>query len=367
MRINKVTPTMKNILIVATGTGGHVMPALQVLEMLKPQVNQIIWLGSKQGIENKLLHGAARLEKLDVFGFKGKNVLQKLKALFKVIPAIFKTCKIIKLHNINTVIVWGGFISVPAGIAAKLSGCKLILHEQNVILGLSNRILVGIADKLLCGLNYAKLPGNKVLNEKIIKKMDLVGVPTKVDSYDLTKKPISEKLRILVLGGSLGANFLNDIVPESLATLKDYQRPEVLHQTGAGKFCATEENYKKHNVHAVIKEFIGDMSDAYHWADLVICRAGAATLTELSKTASAAILVPFPYAADNHQFHNAKLFSSHKAAVLFEQHELHANRLREVILEYVEYPELLVELRKNIAKLYVSDSDNKIVSSCLAN
>ncbi|MDH5571865.1 MAG: undecaprenyldiphospho-muramoylpentapeptide beta-N-acetylglucosaminyltransferase, partial [Gammaproteobacteria bacterium] len=288
------------ILIMAGGTGGHVFPALAVAQHLREQNINVSWLGSHRGMESRLVPDAGfAMEYITVSGLRGKGVMSWLLAPFKLTLALAQAIQICRRLRPHAVLGMGGFVTGPGGLAARMSGHTLLIHEQNAIAGLTNRLLSHIANKVM-----AAFPGTFQC------AYEITGNPVRQSITQLSEPALrfnerKGKLRLLVVGGSLGAQALNETVPQALKLMETQQRPEVWHQTGANKQQQTENNYRAAGVDARIVEFIDDMAEAYAWADLVICRAGALTVSELAAAGLGAILVPYPYAVDDHQTANA--------------------------------------------------------------
>ncbi|WP_286305478.1 undecaprenyldiphospho-muramoylpentapeptide beta-N-acetylglucosaminyltransferase [Methylophaga marina] len=313
---------MKRVMIMAGGTGGHVFPALAVAEELRLRDVEVSWIGTAHGIEAKLVPAAGYLlSEIKVKGLRGNGVLGWLMAPFKVVKAILEAGSLIRQLKPDVVMGLGGFASGPGGFAAWLMGKPLIIHEQNAIPGLTNRLLAKLADKVLTGFP-----------DSFDKKIDAewVGNPVRKTIEDLPMPHLrqtekSGRLNLLVLGGSLGARSLNTYVPQALAKISADHRPEVIHQCGSKHSDDCRQSYKDAGVEADVKEFIEDMAAAYAWADLVICRAGALTVAEVAAAGIASILVPYPYAVDDHQTHNAAVLVDANAAILMADQHLDAD------------------------------------------
>ncbi|MCD1280426.1 undecaprenyldiphospho-muramoylpentapeptide beta-N-acetylglucosaminyltransferase [Psychrobacter sp. CCUG 69069] len=318
-----------HILMMAAGTGGHVFPALAVAEELTQRGAVIHWLGTPSGMENGLVKPTGyEFHAIDMQGLRGKGVGRLLKLPVTLLSAAMATIKIIRSNQIDVVVGFGGYVTAPGGIAARLTKTPLVIHEQNAIAGMSNRYLSKIATKVLQAFEHtfasseqgAKLEtvGNPVRNA-------ITGVVEPVARYDVND---DSPLKLLVVGGSLGARVLNDTVPKALALL---ERPfEVRHQCGRNNETATQAAYAAEDLSAhqfTVQPFIDDMAAAYNWADVIVCRAGALTVTEIQNVGIAAIFVPLPHAVDDHQTANARTLTSHEAAILLPQAELTAQRL----------------------------------------
>lgn len=312
------------ILIMAGGTGGHVFPALAVARELESRDAPVIWLGTRRGIEAELVPAAGiALEWIRVGGLRGKGVRTWLLAPWRLAVALFDALRVMRRRRPRAVLGMGGFASGPGGVAAWLLGRPLIIHEQNSVAGLTNRLLAGLAREVL-----AAFPGS--FSSRVSARV--VGNPVRPD---ILRLPAPDErlagrvgpLRLLVLGGSQGALALNETVPLAAGRIAAAERPEIRHQAGRHTLARAEAAYRDAGVAARVEPFITDMAAAYAWADLVICRAGALTIAELAATGVAAVFVPFPAAVDDHQTRNARFLADAGAGVLIPQAELTAARL----------------------------------------
>ncbi len=323
-----------NILMMAAGTGGHVFPALAVSEELTRRGAVIHWLGTESGMENDLVKPVGyAFHPIAMQGLRGKGIGRLFKMPMTLLSATMAAAKIIRSNNIDMVVGFGGYVSAPGGIAARMTGTPLIIHEQNAIAGMSNRYLAKIASKVLQAFedtfansqSSAKLEtvGNPVRNT-------ITGVAAPATRYDINDKT---PLRLLIVGGSLGAQVLNETVPKALALI---DTPfAVRHQCGRNNETATQAAYDSQDlgVHAIsVQPFIDDMAAAYNWADIIVCRAGALTVTEIQNVGIAAIFVPLPHAVDDHQTANARTLTECEAAILLPQNQLTAERLKDELL-----------------------------------
>src|SRR5574340_1569486 len=315
------------ILIMAGGTGGHIMPGLSVADLMHARGWRVTWLGAPGSMEAELVpkHGYG-LAWVRFYGVRGKGILRNLALPFNLLTALWQSAAAIFRHRPDVVLGMGGYITFPGGMMAALLRRPLVIHEQNSIAGLSNKALARIAQKTLSGfpdvLPKAIWCGNPV-------RSSIAGLPDPHTRYAAR----SGRLSVLVLGGSLGARALNEAMPQALALLPEGVRPEVIHQTGKQHFSAVQELYRQAGVPADIRPFLDDMAGSYANADLVICRAGALTVAELAAAGVASILVPFPFAVDDHQTHNARFLSERDAAWLLPQAELSAERLAQLLRE----------------------------------
>jgi len=315
------------ILIMAGGTGGHVFPALAVADELRSRNDDIFWMGTAKGIEAKLVPGADYpLNCISVQGLRGNGLLGWLLAPFKIVKAIFEALTIIKKINPDVVLGLGGFASGPGGIAAWLLRKPLIIHEQNAIPGLTNRILSCFAKQVLQGFpqSFSASCGAVWIGNPVRSSIESLASP------DQRFADRTGALRLLILGGSLGAKSLNTVVPTAIALIKN-QQIDIKHQCGSRHIQDCHQAYKQAGVTAEVTAFIDDMAQAYAWADLVICRAGALTIAELAAAGVATILVPYPYAVDDHQTVNAATLVNVGAAKLIAEKTLTAELLAEQI------------------------------------
>ena len=313
------------ILIMAGGTGGHVYPAMAVADYLKEHGWNVVWLCTAGGMENRLIEGKNyKTATITMRGVRGKGLLGWLLLPYKLAIAFKQSFAAIRQHQPNVVLGMGGFAAFPGGIMAKLLGKPLVIHEQNSVAGLTNKTLSVIADKTLAAFPSA-------FDDKAI----LVGNPVRQDITQLLSpeqrySQRTGKLNLLVVGGSLGAAALNDVLPKALANLPTGQF-EVVHQAGEKHIAALQANYQAANVQADAKAFINNMAEMYAWADIVICRAGALTVAELACVGVASILVPFPHAVDDHQTYNAQYLSDAGAARLIQQTEFNVQKASEML------------------------------------
>ncbi len=306
------------MLIMAGGTGGHVFPALAVAEELRARGVLISWLGTRRGVEAQLVpahHFPIRF--IDIGGLRGKKgLLGKLKAPWQLLRAVWQSLAVVRDLRPDAVLGLGGFASGPGGVAAWLLRRPLVIHEQNAVAGTTNRILARFATRVLEGFPQS-LPGAEHCGNPVRPAISQLPAPELRAVGDNGRQP-----RLLILGGSLGALAINRAVPAAVAQLPLAERPEIRHQTGRNHLELTRQAYIDAHVIAETTAFISDMADAYGWADLVLCRAGALTVAELAAAGVGAVLVPFPHAIDDHQTANAQWLVDQQAAVLVAQRDL---------------------------------------------
>ena len=320
----------KRIVIMAGGTGGHVFPALAVAELLMEQGWQVSWLGTHKGLESRVIpEQGIEIDWLSVAGVRGKGVTSKIFAVFMLLKACVQAMKILRKRKPDVVLGMGGFVAGPGGLMAKLLGIPLIIHEQNRIPGTTNRLLTRLANQVL-----EAFPGS--FNGKVNAKT--TGNPLRKQFLSALAKehrPLEHDIRILIVGGSQGAQILNETVPEAIAKLQStglVSRPvQVTHQTGTAMWSQVESRYQALGINAQTHAFIGDMVAAYQWADLVICRAGAMTVSEVAAIGIPAIFIQLPTAIDDHQTANARYLTDVGAGLLLRQNELTPLSLAEYI------------------------------------
>ncbi len=319
---------MTTVLIMAGGTGGHVFPALAVAEVLQSRACRVVWLGTHRGIESRLVPAAGiPVEWVRVAGLRGKGLISWLTAPVRIVRALGDSLGAVRRVKPDVVLGLGGFVAGPGGVAARLLGRPLVIHEQNAIAGLTNRLLARIA-----GTVAEAFPGSFAARMRAIA----VGNPVRHAIESLGSRAAPRHPRhLLVFGGSQGATALNRMLPAALALLSPAVRPAVLHQTGRDRREPVADAYRALGVEADVREFIDDMAAAYAWADLAVSRSGALTVAELAAVGLPAVLVPFPAAVDDHQTANARYLSDRGGALLIQERdltpELLATRLSELL------------------------------------
>lgn len=355
------TNTRRRVLIMAGGTGGHVIPALSLARALQAHNVDVEWLGSPRGIENRLVPEAGiRLHTIAIAGLRGKGAAGWLKAPLNLSRAVLQARRIMGAFKPDVVVGLGGFASGPGGLAARLARVPLVIHEQNAVAGLTNRVLSRLATRTYAA--FAEAFGDRA---------EVIGNPVRDDIAALGEQPkdaaamAARPLRLLVVGGSLGAVALNERLPPALAALAPERRPEVRHQAGKERDLTTAEAYAEHGIVADVSAFIDDMAAAYAWADLVVCRAGALTVAELAAAAKPALLVPFPFAVDDHQRVNAEVLVKAGAALCVVQSELTAERLT-AYLEQLLTPDTLAEMASKARQAAYLDATQRLTNGCLA-
>lgn len=345
----------QTILIMAGGTGGHIFPALAVAEKMRERGWRVVWLGNPDGMEVRLVpqHGYEMVW-VKFAALRGKGLLRKLLLPLNLLKGFWQAQKAIRQVRPNVVLGMGGYITFPGGMMAALLGKPLVVHEQNSVAGLANRVLAGVADRIATGF-----PG-------VLKKGVWAGNPVRPEIARIA--PPAERfaertgaLRLLIIGGSLGAQVLNEMVPQAMALLAADEQPQIVHQAGEKHIEALKANYVAAGVQAHCVSFIEDMAGAYEWADLVICRSGALTVAELAAAGVASILVPFPHAVDDHQTSNAKFLVNVGGAFLLPQTELTPEALA-LIRNYSRGQ--LLEMAEKARSLAKPDATEEVANIC---
>ncbi len=345
----------RTILIMAGGTGGHIFPALAVAEKMRERGWRVVWLGNPEGMEARLVpqHGFDMVW-VKFGALRGKGILRKLLLPLNLLRGFWQALKAIRQVQPNVVLGMGGYISFPGGMMAALLGKPLVVHEQNSVAGLANRVLAGVADRIVTGF------------PEVLKKGVWAGNPVRPDIAKIA--PPAERfagrdgaLHLLVIGGSLGAQALNETVPQGMALLGESELPQIVHQAGEKHLEALKANYAAVGVPAHCVSFIEDMAGAYQWADLVICRAGALTVAELAAAGVASILVPFPHAVDDHQTGNARFLVNVGGAFLLPQGDLSPEAIA-LIRNYSRGQ--LLEMAEKTRSLAKPDATEEVANIC---
>ena len=348
----------RTILVMAGGTGGHIFPALAVADQLRDRGWRIVWLGSKAGMESQLVpQYGFEIEWVRFSGLRGKGLLRMVLLPLNLLIAFWQSALAIFRVRPDVVLGMGGYISFPGGIMAALLARPLVLHEQNSVAGLANKVLARVADRILVAfpnaLKNAEWTGNPV-------RHDIAQLP----APELRFRNRAGNLKVLVVGGSLGAQALNETVPRALALIPESQRPEVTHQAGQKHLAMLESGYRDAGVSATTLAFIRDMASAYATADVVICRAGALTVSELAAAGIASVLVPFPAAVDDHQTLNACYLANESAAVLLPQAEFTPRKLADLLLGFTRGK--LLDMAKRARALGKPDAARIVAERCMA-
>ena len=352
--------TGRRVMLMAAGTGGHVFPALAVATMLRQQGIDVMWLGTGKGIEARVVPQAEiPLQVIDIAGVRGKGVSTLLLAPLRILRSTWQAFKIMRQFAPHVVLGMGGYVTGPGGVAARLAGYPLVIHEQNAIAGLTNRWLAALASRVLFAFPNAFPASPKTL---------CTGNPLRAELLNMAVQPPlshGERPRVLVVGGSLGAQVLNEVVPQALAKLESEMRPEVWHQAGERTLAVAEQQYQQSGVAVKLLPFIEDMAAAYSWADIVICRAGALTVSEVALAGVPAIFVPLPIAVDDHQTHNAEYLASVGAARICPQSQLTPVFLAQLLRDLLSQPERLLKMSLASRSRAKTDATQEVVNQCL--
>lgn len=347
----------RTILVMAGGTGGHVFPGLAVADLLHAQGWRVVWMGNPEGMEARLVPKRGyEMAWVRFAALRGKGLLRTLLLPVNLLRAFGQALRALSQVKPHVVLGMGGYVTFPGGMMAALTGRPLVVHEQNSVAGLANRVLAGVADRVLCGF-----PG-------VLKKGEWTGNPVRAEIAALpapSQRYVARdgRLNVLVVGGSLGAQALNDAVPRALTLLAPQARPRVTHQSGAAQIDALRAAYALEGLEAELVDFIDDMAARYAAADLVICRAGALTIAELAAAGVASILVPFPHAVDDHQTGNARFLSEAGAAILLPQSELSAEKLAALLRELTR--ERLADMATKARTLAKPEATRAVAEVCM--
>ena len=351
-----MSATQKTALVMAGGTGGHIFPGLAVAEALREQGWKVHWLGAPGSMEERLVPPQGfPLETIDFSGVRGKGLLTLALLPLRLLKAFAQAWAVVRRVRPDVVIGLGGYISFPGGMMATLAGKPLILHEQNSVAGMANKVLANVASRVFCAFPNA-LPGAQWVGNPL--RQAFLQQPPPAERFAGRSGP----LRILVVGGSLGAKALNDTVPQALALIPPEQRPQVRHQSGAKQMQALQASYAAAGVQAELTPFIDDTASAYAQADLVICRAGASTVTELAAVGAAAIYVPFPHAVDDHQTTNARFVVDAGGGWVVQQTALSPEKLAHMIQNMQR--STLLETAQKAKMMQKTEATAAVVAAC---
>ncbi len=345
----------RTLLVMAGGTGGHIFPALAVAEKMRERGWRVVWLGNPEGMEARLVpqHGFEMVW-VKFAALRGKGIVRKLLLPVNLLRGFWQAQRAIRQVQPNVVLGMGGYITFPGGMMAALFGEPLVVHEQNSVAGLANRVLAGVADRIVTGfpeaLNKGVWAGNPV-------RPEIARIAPPAERFSGR----TGALHLLVIGGSLGAQALNEAVPQGMALLGENELPQIVHQAGEKHLETLKDNYAKAGVPAHCVSFIEDMAGAYEWADLVICRSGALTVAELAAAGVASILVPFPHAVDDHQTGNARFLVNVGGAFLLPQGELTPDAIA-LIRNYSRGQ--LLEMAEKARSLAKPDATEEVANIC---
>ena len=351
------------VLIMAGGTGGHVFPALAVADRLRERGIAVVWMGTRQGLEAKLVPQAnIPMEWIKVTGLRGGGVKRLLMAPLMMGRALFQAAAILRRLKPRLVLGMGGFASGPGGLMARCLGIPLVVHEQNAVAGVTNRWLSRIANQVLEAFPGSFPPACQALTTGNPVRSSIAALAPPAQRF----AGRSGRFRLLVLGGSQGARALNQLVPQALSLLESAEHPQVWHQAGGLMHESAIGAYRQVDVEARLTPFIENMAEAYGWADLVLCRAGALTVAELAAAGVGAVLVPFPYAVDDHQTANARFLEQAGAALVVAQATLTAERLATLLRELLSDRARLLAMAEAARKLAQNEAAERVAALCLA-
>lgn len=356
--MNDRAPTL---MIMAGGTGGHVYPALAVAHLLMERGIAIVWVGNAGKIEQRVAEQAGiPFEAISVKGVRGNGVLRWLAMPFSVLRSMLEISRVVSRYRPSAMLGMGGFVTGPGGIVAWLRRIPLLLHEANTIAGMTNRWLYRFSTVFMTGFERC---------DGINGSFEVTGNPVRDEICQVAQQHVDNSgekpLRLFVFGGSLGAQILNELTPCALDKLAESERPSVLHQTGRHKLEATVELYRDKNVAADLREFIDDMAGAYREADLVISRAGAMSVAEIACAGVASLLVPYPYAVNDHQLHNAEFLAEKGAAELVTQDQLNTDTLAEKLKSLLGNREKLAHMGQAARELARPHATRAVADRCM--
>lgn len=353
---------MSTLLIMAGGTGGHVFPALAVARNLRARGVEIVWLGTRAGLEARAVPDAGfDMEWVTIRGLRGTGLWGWVRMPFLLLVAGWQTMAVVLRRRPNAMLGMGGFVAGPGGLVAWLLRIPLLIHEANAIAGFTNRLLAHLAQRVLTGFPNTFKPSPWVEHVGNPVRTDIAAIPD-------PKQRLRERrgaLRVLVVGGSQGARRLNEVVPAAMLAFEAGVAPEVWHQTGGDQAVAVLDAYQRVGVTAQVSEFIDDMAAAYQWADLTVCRAGAMTVAEVSAAGVAALFIPFPHAIGDHQAYNANYLVTRSAAVMVREHELTPERLGALLVEFHRDRGRVLEMSRHARQLALPHATSRVADICM--
>ena len=356
------TVNKRPVLIMAGGTGGHVFPALAVAAELSARGIAVSWLGTQRGLESRVVPAAGYpLQTMRVSGLRGKGVLRMLLAPFMLMVALSQALVIQLRLRPLAVLGMGGFAAGPGGVVAWLLRRPLLIHEQNSVAGLTNSWLAPLARTVMEAFPGSLPARRHALHTGNPVRAEITRLPAPVERFAAR----NGALRVLVIGGSLGARALNEVMPAAVRQLAAGQLLQLHHQTGSAEQESVQAAYAALDVGARVDAFIDDMAAAYSWADVVICRSGALTVAELAVVGVASILVPFPYATDDHQTGNARFLADAGAAILMPQDEMSAEKLAGLLGDFSQQRNMLLEMACRARQLAMPDAARRVAEQCL--
>lgn len=362
--MTNVKAGLGTVLIMAGGTGGHIFPALSIARNLQSKGYRTEWLGTPRGLEVDVLRDTdIPLHLIEARGLRGKGLPSLLLAPFMIVSSVMQALGIMRRVKPCCVLGMGGYVTGPGGVAAKLSGRALLIHEQNAIAGFSNRMLARIADTVMEAFpaTFAGSVGAIVTGNPVRPEISALPLQREIEA--------AAPLKILVIGGSLGAVAINELIPQALSMMDAEKRPQVWHQAGKNNLDTTVAKYQQLglalNESCRVVPFIEDMAAAYGWADLVVCRAGATTVSELAAAGMPSILIPFPHAVDDHQTRNAHWLSQAGAAILIQQRDLRAGDLLRIWQGYQQDKSVLRDMAQKAKSLAQGDANETVAALCM--
>lgn len=354
---------MAKCFVAAGGTGGHIFPAMAVAEQLQASGFEVHWIGGRGRLEEKVVPQHYPLHRLKVKALRGKGKLAALMAPVRLLQSLWQACRLIHRHRPRFVLAMGGYVCGPIGLAAWMMRVPLILHEQNAAAGLTNRCLQPLAARVMQAFAGSFPSGND--------SIEAVGNPVRQAFWQIAQPQqrfdkVQPQLRLLVVGGSQGARFINQRVPELLLALNEHIDVECWHQTGALDYDAVQESYKASALSVRAEAFVDDMAEAYAWADVVLCRAGALTVSEVAAAGVAAVFVPLPIAVDDHQRKNAEVLVDAGAAEMVLQSEWDQSALAKLLVSWQLDRTMLLKRAQAAKTVAMPDAARHVADACMA-
>ncbi len=357
-----MTGKPQNVLIMAGGTGGHIFPGLAVADALSGHGIAVRWLGAAGGMECERVPSAGYpLDAVKISGLRGKGLARWLRLPLNLARAVAQAYTVLGRNRPDCAVSFGGYAAGPGGLAARLRGVPLLVHEQNRIPGLTNRVLAMFSRRVLQAFPGTWPPRRHAMTCGNPVRRSVAELPSPRARMQDRNGP----MRLLITGGSQGAKALNRVLPQALAGLPDEQQPEIRHQAGKGQSGELRLEYSRLGLQAQVDDFIEDMAAAYGWADLVVCRAGALTVSELAAAGIGAVLVPFPHAVDDHQTRNAEFLVEAGAARLLPEPDCTAERLRALLVELLANRDGLLTMAENARAVAVPDAAEQVMRVCM--
>lgn len=351
----------QGVLIMAGGTGGHIFPGLAVAQVLREQNIPVRWLGAEGCMETRTVPAAGiALDVVAITGLRGKGLMRWVSMPLMLIRAVWQARRLLEENRPGCAVSFGGYAAAPGGIAAWTKGIPVLVHEQNRIPGLTNRLLMRFARKILQGFPGTFPPGKAAIDSGNPVRQELAAIAEPKNRLAGRRGPV----RLLVTGGSQGAQVLNKVVPGAIKLLSSSATIEIRHQAGAKRVDEAREAYSEAGVDAEILPFIGDMAEAYTWADLVICRSGALTVAELATAGVASVLVPFAFAVDDHQTRNAEYLADAGAAIILSQSSLDPQTLATTLKPLLSDRAVLLSMSISARQRAIPDAAEKVVEAC---